>query len=66
MFSPRGAVRIHGDLVEWLEGEATHSARFAEALIEECHVGERVLVRFAPHGASDEWWLCEIETTASP
>jgi hypothetical protein len=63
MFSPVGAVRMRGDLVEWLEGNLTRSARFAEALSEECHVGERVLVRLAPYEAGDEWWLCEVEAT---
>jgi hypothetical protein len=61
MFNPAGAVRVHGALVEWEEGAVSRTARFAEAWIEDCHAGERVLVRLGPDAPEDEWWLCEVE-----
>jgi hypothetical protein len=60
MFDPVGAVRMRGNLVDWLEGNVIRSARFAEAELGDCHPGERVLVRLPPD-AENEWWLCEVE-----
>jgi hypothetical protein len=61
MFNPDGAVRQHGDVIEWDESHASRSARFAEARLGDCAQGERVLLRlpFAP--SETDWWLCEVE-----
>jgi hypothetical protein len=58
LFHPAGAVLVEGDHAEWIEGEAVHVSRVAEAALGEVTPGERVLVRV---GLGDEWWLCDVE-----
>jgi len=61
LFNPVGPVRLHGDVVEFLQGVSMHASRVAPARLGETHPGERVLVRIPPLDAPDEWWLCEVE-----
>jgi hypothetical protein len=61
MFNPTGPVRRRGELMDWFEGNAMHSGRFAEAELGDCHPGDRVIVRLPPQASEDEWWLCEVQ-----
>ena len=61
MFSPKGAVQKRGEFVDWSEGVAARTARFAETTLGNCTPGERVLVRLPVQSADDDWWLCEVE-----
>ena len=61
LFNPVGPARLHGDLVEWLQGIAMHTARVTRARLGDAHPGERVLVRIPPLDSPDEWWLCDVE-----
>lgn len=61
LFNPIGPVRQRGALVDYLQGNVIRSARVVSTTLGECHPGERVLMRLAPHTVEDEWWLCEVE-----
>jgi hypothetical protein len=63
LFHPSGPVHRRGEMLDWLQGEETRSARSAPTVLGETHPGERVLVRLRPEGPDEEWWLCEVEAT---
>jgi len=61
LFNPVGGVRRRGRLIDYLQGDVIRSARFRQAVLGDCHPGERVLLRLPPLEVEDEWWLCEVE-----
>ena len=63
LFKPTGVVRLRGDLVEWLEHGVEKTGRVIPVRLGETHAGERVLLNDA-NGPTDEWWLCEVQTSA--
>jgi hypothetical protein len=62
LFWPKGAVVVLGERIEWQEGADNHSTRFAEAVLGDCHPGERVLLHLSSaEPREEEWWLCEVQ-----
>ncbi|HEY5242633.1 MAG TPA: hypothetical protein VIJ22_14235 [Polyangiaceae bacterium] len=62
MFHPKGAVLIRDGSVEWAEGQEVRSARYTEAVLGDCHPGERVLICLTPSAPEPEWCLYEVES----
>jgi nucleotide-binding universal stress UspA family protein len=61
LLHPEGAVRVEGASLEWAEGQTLRRADFAEALLGDCHPGERVVVQLTPEDPEAQWWLCDVE-----